>query len=175
MEEAGYDPLIVTLEIDAENSAHLDALRQEHFPPERNYLRAHLTLFHKLPGSEREQVAADLRAEAERVDPFALHLAEPTFLGFGVAIRIESEELVQLRRRLAARWAQWLTPQDRQKFRPHVTIQNKVGAERARYLYEQMQQSWTPRRGRGEGVQLWWYRGGPWEEAGSFLFEQANG
>ena len=45
-----YAPLIVTLLVDDDAQQHFDALRSEHFPAERNYLRAHVTLFHALPG-----------------------------------------------------------------------------------------------------------------------------
>ena len=43
-------PLILTLALDADSQAHFDALRKQHFPPAINYLAAHLTLFHHLPG-----------------------------------------------------------------------------------------------------------------------------
>ena len=41
-------PLIVTLALDEAAEARFDGLRQEHFPLERNHLRAHVTLFHAL-------------------------------------------------------------------------------------------------------------------------------
>ena len=46
-------PLILTLKLDQASFTRLDALRQAHFPPERNWLSAHLTLFHHLPGDQR--------------------------------------------------------------------------------------------------------------------------
>lgn len=39
---------ILTAELDADSFDWLDRLRRDHFPPERNLLRAHLTLFHRL-------------------------------------------------------------------------------------------------------------------------------
>jgi hypothetical protein len=39
---------ILTAELDPASFAWLDWLRREHFPPERNLLPAHLTLFHRL-------------------------------------------------------------------------------------------------------------------------------
>ena len=39
------DPLIVTAQLDARAAAALGALRRRHFPPGRNDLAAHLTLF----------------------------------------------------------------------------------------------------------------------------------
>jgi hypothetical protein len=42
-------PLIVTALLDEAAQERFDRLRREHFPPERNHLAAHLTLFHRLP------------------------------------------------------------------------------------------------------------------------------
>ena len=42
-------PLIVTATLPPSEFAWADALRRAHFPPERNYLQAHVTLFHALP------------------------------------------------------------------------------------------------------------------------------
>ena len=43
-------PLILTAQIPETFLARFDRLRQIHFPPDRNFLRAHLTMFHRLPG-----------------------------------------------------------------------------------------------------------------------------
>jgi len=39
---------ILTAEMDDDSFAWLAGLRRRHFPPERNFLPAHLTLFHRL-------------------------------------------------------------------------------------------------------------------------------
>ena len=64
-------PLIVTLTLDAPARERFDALRRRHFPPERNHLAAHLTLFHALPGELEQQVRQDLETAAYlfRADP----------------------------------------------------------------------------------------------------------
>ena len=54
--------LIVTAEMGAEEFAWLDSLRRRHFPPERNQLPAHLTMFHALPPSAEGEVRARLAA-----------------------------------------------------------------------------------------------------------------
>ena len=41
------DPLVVTLEADARSQARFDAARERWFPPERNLVPAHVTLFHQ--------------------------------------------------------------------------------------------------------------------------------
>jgi 2'-5' RNA ligase len=84
---------------------------------------------------------------------------------------VASPALLALRQQLATTWPEWLGAQDRQRFQPHVTVQNKVTTEAARQLYEQLAASWQPVAGRGEGLLLWRYRGGPWEQVMTFPFQ----
>jgi hypothetical protein len=77
---------------------------------------------------------------------------------------------VELRNQLAQEWSAWLSPQDRQGYRPHITIQNKVLADEARQLYQQLLNQWQPITGYGEGLLLWRYEGGPWTLINEFLF-----
>ena len=164
-------PLIVTLKLDAESFGRFDALRRAHFPLARNVLSAHLTLFHALPGEDEAQVAADLTTAARR-PAMDLRVEPPFLLGRGVAYRLASPELKQLRGELAALWAERLTPQDRSGFRPHVTVQNKVAPDEARALHAGLTAGFAPWVARGEGLQLWRYLGGPWEAAGEFALAQ---
>ncbi len=83
-------------------------------------------------------------------------------LGRGVAFDIGSPELVSLRARLATVWADMLTPQDRQTFRPHVTVQNKVQPDRAAALADELTGGFQPWSAVGESLLLWRYLGGPW-------------
>lgn len=163
-------PLILTLGLDAASFARLDTMRRRHFPPERNFIPAHLTLFHHLPGEKEQDVAATLRAVTRDVAPIPLTVTGLRFLGRGTACEIEAPPLAALRRDLAAHWRDDLTPQDAQGFRPHVTIQNKVPADEARATFETLRAAFTPFEAVGTGLLLWHYRGGPWEEAGTFPF-----
>lgn len=167
------DPLILTLAFDDACFAYFDALRRRHFPAERNFIPAHLTLFHNLPGARGTAIEARLRAVAGETPPLALCVAGLRFLGRGVAFAIESEALAALRGRLAGEWADILTLQDRQNFRPHVTIQNKVLPQAARALHEALAPDFKPFMVEGTGLLLWRYRGGPWETAGTFPFARA--
>jgi 2'-5' RNA ligase superfamily protein len=160
------DPLVLTLLLDEATQAWLDALRRAHFPPERNLVPAHVTLFHALPGAELDSVLAALAVECGGVAPAGVRIGPPRFLGRGVALSVAAPAVEALRARLAARWRAWLSPQDRQGWRPHATVQNKVAAERARALHAELAASLPPREGRAEGLLLWRYRGGPWEPAG---------
>lgn len=168
------DPLILTMMLDAATQDWLDALRRAHFPPERNLVPAHVTLFHALPGAEIGSVLAALAEECGGGVPSAVRIGPPRFLGRGVALAVTAPAVAALRGRLAARWLAWLTPQDRQGWRPHATVQNKTTAERARALHVELAAGLPVREGRAEGLLLWRYRGGPWEAAGRFAFAVAT-
>lgn len=165
------EPLILTLKLDAQSFAFFDALRQKHFPAERNFLAAHITLFHNLPGKNQEEFETDLREVCARYRKFPLLFPNLRFLGKGTAIEIESVELNRLRDELKVCWNNWLTNQDRQKFKPHITIQNKIAPAKARQLFDELSAGWKPRNGAGIGIQLWHYLGGPWKLAKEFAFQ----
>lgn len=163
-------PLIVTLKFDDESFAFFDELRRLYFPPERNFLSAHLTLFHHLPGEELEKIQADLTDLCGAFKKFPLFFDEWRTLGRGVAIRVEAPELHRLRFHLSTVWKDWLTAQDRQKFQPHITVQNKVAPDEARELYENLSRDWQPRTGEATGLRLWHYLGGEWKSERDFAF-----
>jgi 2'-5' RNA ligase len=164
--------LIVTLALDPESFAWLDGLRRRHFPPERNFLPAHLTLFHHLPEDPAAGVA-DALADAAGTGAPRLEFAGWRSLGRGVAQDVRSEALVALRARLAAAFAPFLTRQDAQGFRPHVTVQNKVEPAVARALLAELAATFVPRTGAGVGLTLWRYLDGPWAEVREFPFRGA--
>lgn len=163
-------PLVLTLALDPATQAWLEALRQAHFPPARNLIPAHVTLFHALPGAELAAVLAGLAEACATCAPCAVRIGPPRFLGRGVALEVTAPEAVALRARLAATWRGWLTPQDRQGWRPHATVQNKVAPETARALHAALAATLRVREACAEGLRLWHYRGGPWEQAGEFRF-----
>ncbi len=165
-------PLIVTLQMDQDTFQIFDKLRQQHFPPERNVVPAHVTLFHALPGEEEPAVSATLRRVCQETRPLTISFPGVRFFGHGVAIEVEGAGLLAVRRRLASVWQPWLSAQDRQPFRPHITVQNKVSPTEARALFEHLRPSWQPFAGRGEGLHLWRYLGGPWEPVQAFAFER---
>lgn len=163
-------PLILTLKLDQTTFEQVNALRQQYFPPERNFLPAHVTLFHALPGDQALSIRQRLQTLSSQTSRLPLHLPTLRCLGQGVAIEICAPPFVQLRQTLAKIWGEWLNAQDQQGYRPHITIQNKVAAEAARQLYDQLVDGWHPLNGYGEGLLLWHYRGGPWELITEFSF-----
>ena len=164
-------PLVLTLTLDAAAQAYFDALRQQHFPPAINYLAAHLTLFHHLPGAELAAVQTHLHGVARGTKSLPLRVAGLRSLGRGVAFTLENDELRALHRRLQARFAPHLNSQDQQPLQPHITIQNKVDPAAARQLLAALQAGFAPFEAVGTGLHLWAYRGGPWESLTTFPFE----
>jgi uncharacterized membrane protein len=102
------EPLIVTLLLEEAVQQRFDRLREQHFPPERNFLAAHVTLFHALPGEQLDAVRADLAESADR-PAFDVAVTGVRFLGRGVAYSLASSELAALRAGLVSSWEPWLT------------------------------------------------------------------
>ena len=168
-------PLIVSALLDTASQARFDGERQRYFPPARNFLGAHVTLFHTLPGAEQESVERRLQSACDAQAPAAFETRGLRLLGRGVAYDLHMPEVAAVRERLAAAWQAWLTPQDRQTFRPHVTVQNKVSPRDAVMLREALQASYAPWRGAVEGLALWRYEGGPWSHIGDLRFGRSPG
>ncbi|MET0370993.1 MAG: 2'-5' RNA ligase family protein [Sphingobium sp.] len=157
-------PIIVTALMGQADFAWADGLRRAHFPPERNQVPAHLTLFHHLPPSLLGEVKARLKRLCAGPAPEA-RLAEVMLLGQGVAYRVDSPALLAMRDELADAFAGLLTPQDQARPRLHVTVQNKVAPPVARALAEALRAAFRPRPLTIAGLAAWHYHGGPWELA----------
>ena len=164
------EPLILTLRMDDLSQQGFNRLREEHFPKGRNFIPAHLTLFHKLPGDREREIVETLNDLCRQQDPFPLTATGLVFMGRGVGYRLESPALQAVRKRLADAWRPWLGAQDRQGFRPHVTVQNKVPPDEARTLHRRPEETFAPFEVGAEGLLLWRYLGGPWEAVGSYGF-----
>ena len=156
--------------MDALSQERFDRLREQHFPKNRNFIPAHLTLFHKLPGERELEITATLKELCRGQKPLSLTAAGLVFMGRGVGYRLESPDLGTVREKLADRWWPWLGAQDRKGFRPHVTVQNKVPPEEARVLHRHLEETYAPFEVGAEGLLLWRYLGGPWEPLGSYEF-----
>ncbi|EIM25184.1 2'-5' RNA ligase family protein [Microvirga lotononidis] len=165
-------PLILTLQFDERSFAFFDAQRRRYFPPQRNFIPAHLTLFHALPGEHLSRIEQDIETSSSHHSSFTLDVTGLRPLGRGVAYALASTELTALRRELALCWNDWLKPQDRQNHQPHVTVQNKVHPSAAWALLDELRDGFKPFRVEARGLDLWWYRGGPWEKVRSFGFSR---
>ena len=146
-------------------------MRRAHYPPERNRVPAHLTLFRQLPPSVEGELARRLAVYAATPAPKAA-VAGVVDLGGGTALRVESEELEDIRYDLALALRGLLTPQDMRPWRPHITIQNKVEPKEAKRLQAQLKAGVERRPLVINGLALWRYLGGPWEPVKRFVFRR---
>ncbi len=163
-------PIIVTALFGKQDQAWFNALRRAHFPPERNHLAAHLTMFHHLTPVLEAELRQRLASETRRVPPPQARIAGLIALGGGTAFRIESPDLADIRARLADAFSPMLIPQDAAPWRPHVTVQNKVSPAEAKALLNALNADFTPRPVVIAGLASWWYRGGPWEPLSRHMF-----
>jgi 2'-5' RNA ligase len=162
-------PLIVTAMLDQATQHRFDDERRRLFPVGRTQVGAHVTLFHAVPGEHLEAVRWALRAEQEG-PPLPVQITGVRSLGRGAAYVLDSPGLAAVRGRLAEAWWPWLTRQDQQPFRAHITVQNKVDADAARATVSALAATFTPLTTACEGLQLWRYVGGPWEPEATFRF-----
>ena len=156
-------PFIVTAELPPDVLAWADGLRRAHFPPERNWLRAHVTLFHNFAPSLRTELLAMLGSLAGEFAPPPCAVTGVMNLGRGTAIALSSPGMLRVRGLIADRFHGALTAQDRHSPRLHITVQNKVTSQEARALHGALAAEFRPRPIRIAGLAAWYYRGGPWE------------
>ena len=161
--------IIITAELGAADFGWLEGQRRLHYPPERNRVPAHLTVFHALPPSAEPEARRQLSRLAARPAPSAV-IAGLMNLGGGVAYRIVSDDLDMIRDELAGHFHGLLGAQDDAGWRPHVTIQNKVSEKEARALLAELEADFRPRPLAIHGLGLHRYLGGPWERLGVYPF-----
>ncbi|WP_394726993.1 2'-5' RNA ligase family protein [Altererythrobacter sp. GH1-8] len=170
MNSSEQPPLILTALLPQDLHNWATALRTAHFPPDRNYLEAHVTLFHALPAGCEPEVIECCKALAKEHAPVAARLVGLMSLGGGTALKLESPEMRSLRAEIADRFHGLLTQQDQHSPRLHVTIQNKVTSTQAKALQAELDEMIEPRAFAFRGIGLFRYRGGPWEPVREFAF-----
>lgn len=163
-------PLILTLRMDENSQEYFNVLRGKHFPEQRNHLKAHLTLFHHL--KDNQHTIDAIKAILDEI--FDLQITGLKFLGAGVAFAVESGQLMKIRNQIAKALQGELTPQDRQGYRPHITVQNKVSPEKAKTLFEELKATFSPISITAHGLDLWQYLGGPWKHKYYFPFQNTE-
>jgi hypothetical protein len=163
-------PIIITADMDKADQAWANGLRRAHFPAERNFVDAHITLFHHLPPSHLPEIKSRLAALVQDYPAPVAHIRDVMLLGKGVAFRVDSPELLSLRAALADSFRGLLIPQDQAQPRLHITVQNKVEPPVAKALLAHLLDSFRPRPLAISGLSAHYYRGGPWEHIGRWSF-----
>jgi len=164
-------PIIVTATFGDGDNGWLQEMRRAHYPPERNQVPAHLTLFRHLPPGIEAELGRRL-ADATAVPPPRAAIAGIIDLGEGTAFRIESEQLEAIRTEIADAFHGLLIPQDSAPWRPHITIQNKVEPRTAKALQQHLRATFEPRPMAIKGLASWRYLAGPWQPIRSHAFRR---
>ncbi len=163
-------PIIITAEMGKADQAWTNDLRRTYFPVERNFIDAHITLFHHLPPGHLPEIKSRLAALAADYSAPVAHVQDVMFLGRGVAFRVECPGLIAMRAELADAFQGLLIPQDQAPPKLHITIQNKVESSIAKALYAELSNAFRPRMLSIAGFGAYYYRGGPWEKIASWTF-----
>lgn len=167
----GEAPIIVTAELPPDLHRRFTDLRSVHYPPERNFLDAHVTLFHAVPSHCEAELRRFLARLASGTPPIAGRVEGVMALGGGgTAVRLSSPDLLTLRDEIADHFHGLLTLQDQHRPRLHVTIQNKVTAREASALKAQLEWMIQPQDFHFPGLAIHAYLGGPWEFLRRFAF-----
>jgi 2'-5' RNA ligase superfamily len=167
-------PVIITAQMGKADQHWANALRAAHYPPERNQVPAHITLFHHLPPGHLPEIKARLAALARECPRPPAMLGDVMLLGRGVAFRVDCPDLLAMRDELAEGFTGLLTPQDQARPQLHITVQNKVEPAVAKALHGELAASFQPRPLAIIGLSAYYYRGGPWEPIQSWAFSGAR-
>jgi hypothetical protein len=167
-------PFILTATIPEPVRGWAEGLRRAHFPPERNHLHAHVTLFHAFAPSLRDELLGFIPQLAREFAPPEGRVVDLLDFGKGTAIKLEAPQLLEVRRIIADHFHGSLTDQDLHEPRPHITIQNKVSKEEARALQAELRYQLEPWIARGPfafpALEVHQYVGGPWEHVKTCSF-----
>ena len=163
-------PLILTAELPPDMHRWATGLRRAHYPPERNQLEAHVTLFHALPPHVEDELRDLLKRLCAELAPVPARLEGVMSLGRGTALKLSSPIMLELRAHVAEHFRGLLTAQDSHQPRLHVTVQNKVTLAEAMALQAELAGLVRPRDFAFPGLALFRYRGGPWEAVRRFAF-----
>ena len=161
--------MIVTAVMGAADFLWADRLRRTYFPPERNALPAHISLFRHLPPSLEHELKAELARLARSARPPA-HIEGIMPLAQGVGIAIRSAGLLDIWSQLARRFTGMLMPLDQAEPRFHITVQNKVSPIVAGATRRALEEAVTLRPLAIQGLACWRYAGGPWTPVAAYSF-----
>lgn len=163
-------PILIVAGLPGDVLAWGDALRRRHYPPERNRLPAHVTLFHGLPPSAEGEVHRLLARVAAATPPPEGRISGLMDLGQGTAIAVDSPALCAIHRDLADSLSGLVQQKDDRPLRPHITIQNKVARDQAQALQAELSGQIPPRSFRFPALSTHRWDGESWAFERSWAF-----
>jgi hypothetical protein len=172
------NPLILTLTLDKSTHAFLTQLRSKYFPPSRNFLSAHVTLFHAIPPHRVGELDRELDSICSSTEGWDVFVGEPRKMGAkGVLVNVRERpsgtveqihhDLLTFLKRGVKEDKDKLTDQDARSLgKPHVTVLNKAKdedqvakcLEEVQEVFEQLKQPGQKsgqQKGRAVGFELY--------------------
>lgn len=131
-------PLVITLTLDKQTQHFLTSLRSKYFPPHKNYLHAHVTLFHAIPPHRYEEISTEIQSICSKTSPWQVYVGDAKKMGnrgVMVSVRDQRRSIEWIHRRLLRFLEKGikedkdkLTEQDKKHWGKvaHVTILNKA-------------------------------------------------
>jgi hypothetical protein len=135
------NPLVLTLTLDKSTQNFLTTLRSKYFPSHRNFLQAHVTLFHAIPPQRFPEVDEELARLCASTNPWEVFVNDPRKMGnrgVMVSVRDRRQSIEWIHRRIlnflkdgVKEPKDELTEQDKRHWgkTAHVTILNKAEKE----------------------------------------------
>lgn len=176
-----FPPVIISAWLDDSIQDHFSGLRTKYFPQSRNYLQGHITLFHALPSENLDFILQTVNSNCSTTSPFEV-FCEPYKLttNSAVFIPLKAKQLISIRSNLRGAFMKSfnMTNQDvRPQFKPHATVANKVTKEEAQDIFNELKALSKEEKvthGRALGLDVWFYRGGPWEHIRRIPFDEST-
>jgi len=160
--------LIVTIALDRASHLYFTELRTKYYPAHCNYMEAHLSFFHKLPVGT-PLIDETLKTAANR-KTMNIEVAGIKLMNNGNAFTVTSNELKQLHKAMQKTFDTYLTTKDRKKLWPHITVQNKVTAFKAKQTNGLLLQDFKPFTIRAIGFSTWLFTRNTWQHEQDYLF-----
>ncbi|EKE45719.1 hypothetical protein OCGS_0138 [Oceaniovalibus guishaninsula JLT2003] len=160
--------MILTLGFDPGSFARLEPLRQRYFPPSRNFIPVHITLFQQLDPVLLNRIVGDIAFVCDTTPPLPFTARGILDFGGGAAVDLDMPGADPLHDALRRRWRGTLTASDDRRRRWHVTLQNKADRGTALATQAALRAGLVPWDGLADRLILWHYRGGPWERIATF-------
>ncbi len=164
-------PIIVTAHAAPGDMAYFDQMRRKHFPPHRNFLNAHITLFHHLPGRVFGEASSLAQEVVAQTQPFTRK-----FLASGIwAVASPSRSGALNWKPCAPTFSK---PLARGPAAGSTEVQTayhcpEQGGEGVRgYSLRALRAGLEPRHITILGIDLWDYLGGPWGHRAFLPFPQ---
>jgi 2'-5' RNA ligase superfamily len=169
---------VLTLLLSHTLAGPMEVLRRRHFPVERNKVPAHISVFRALPESRLEQIKSTLTALANSTSPYEICTSRVMRNHSGVAMRMDIPSERKTRKIWEQLMRQWrfLSTQDREIWRGHWTIMNRVQEwakiQQAEYELKKLEET----KGQVRGLTLWRYEDdGTWTHESDYVFKSGGG